>query len=50
MNTGEHIMMDANFMDVMDDYILLYRDEEEPYENPIMMIYVKDLMAWEMIR
>lgn len=48
MANGEHLMIDADDMTVCDDFIKIHR-EKDGYEN-FMVIYKKDLMAWEVIR
>ena len=47
MVNGEHLMVDADSMDVNPEILILHKDE---YEQPFMFVYVKDLMAWEAIR
>lgn len=47
MSNGEHIMEDADNMDVLDDCVLLHRECEA---QPFMQIFKSSLMAWEVIR
>lgn len=47
MANGEHIMVDAEEMDVMDDCVLLKRNDQA---QPFMQIFKSSLMAWEVIR
>jgi hypothetical protein len=48
MTNGEHLMIDADEMTVCDDFIKVHR-EKDGNEN-FMVIYKKDLMAWEVVR
>lgn len=47
MSNGEHIMVDAEEMDVLDDCVLLKRNDQA---QPFMQIFKSSLMAWEVIR
>lgn len=47
MANGEHIMVDAEEMDVLDDCVLLKRNDQA---QPFMQIFKSSLMAWEVIR
>lgn len=47
MTNGEHLMIDADSMDVGTEILTLHKNE---YEQPFMFVYVKDLMAWEAIK
>lgn len=48
MTNGEHLMIDADDMIVCDNFVKVHR-EKDGNEN-FMVIYKKDLMAWEVIR
>ncbi len=47
MANGEHIMVDAEEMDVLDDCVLLQKADQA---QPFMQIFKSSLMAWEVIR
>ena len=47
MSNGEHIMEEADSMDVLDDCVLLHRESEA---QPFMQIFKSHLMAWEVNR
>lgn len=48
MTTGEHLMIDADDMTICDDFIKLHREKDD--DQNFMVVYKKDLMAWEVIR
>ena len=47
MMNGEHILIDADRMNVLDDCILLYIKEAD---MPFMQVFKSHLMAWEAVR
>ena len=47
LSNGEHIMEEADSMDVLDDCVLLHRESEA---QPFMQIFKSHLMAWEVNR
>ena len=48
MTNGEHLMIDADGMTICDNYIRVCRDKDGG--EVFMVIYKKDLMAWEVAR
>ena len=48
MTNGEHLMIDADDCIVGDDYIQVHREKDG--DQIFMVIYKKDLMAWEVVR
>lgn len=48
MTNGEHLMIDADNMTICDDFIRVCRDKDG--DEVFMVIYKKDLMAWEVVR
>lgn len=47
MSNGEHIMTDADTLEVLEDSVLLKRNDQA---QPFMQIFKSSLMAWEVIR
>ena len=48
MTNGEHLMIDADDMTVCDDFVKVHREKDD--DENFMVIYKKDLMAWEVVR
>ena len=48
MTNGEHLMIDADDMTICDDFIKTHREKDG--DQIFMVIYKKDLMAWEVVR
>ena len=48
MTNGEHLMIDADDMTICDDFIKTHREKDG--DEIFMVIYKKDLMAWEVVR
>ena len=48
MVNGEHLMIDADDCTITDDLIKCHREEDE--DQIFMVVYKKDLMAWEVVR
>lgn len=48
MTNGEHLMIDADGIIVCDDFIKITRDKDNG--EVFMVVYKKNLMAWEVIR
>lgn len=48
MTNGEHLMIDADDMTICDDFIKTHREKDG--DEIFMVIYKKDLMAWEAVR
>lgn len=48
MTNGEHLMIDADDMTICDDFIKIHRERDE--DQIFMVIYKKNLMAWEVVR
>lgn len=47
MSNGEHIMTDADTLEVLEDSVLLQKEDQA---QPFMQIFKSSLMAWEVIR
>lgn len=47
MSSGEHIMTDADTLEVLEDSVLLQKEDQA---QPFMQIFKSSLMAWEVIR
>lgn len=47
MSNGEHIMEDADTLEVLEDSVLLQKADQA---QPFMQIFKSSLMAWEVIR
>ena len=47
MSNGEHIMTDADTLEVLEDSALLQKADQA---QPFMQIFKSSLMAWEVIR
>ena len=47
MANGEHIMEDADTLEVLEDSVLLQKADQA---QPFMQIFKSSLMAWEVIR
>lgn len=47
MSNGEHIMTDADTLEVFEDSVLLQKVDQA---QPFMQIFKSNLMAWEVIR
>ena len=48
MTNGEHLMIDADDMTICDNLIKVHREKDD--DEIFMVIYKKDLMAWEVVR
>lgn len=48
MTSGEHLMIDADEITVRNYYIEVRREKDDG--KYFMVIYKKDLMAWEVVR
>ena len=48
MTNGEHLMIDADEMIISEDHIRVCRDKDG--DEVFMVVYKKDLMAWEVVR
>ena len=48
MTSGEHLMIDADEITIRDYYIEVRREKDDG--KTFMVIYKKDLMAWEVVR
>ena len=48
MTNGEHLMIDADNANIYDDFISVHREKDG--DQNFMVIYKKNLMAWEVVR
>ena len=48
MTNGEHLMIDADDCTICDDFIKCHREKDE--DQIFMVVYKKNLMAWEVVK
>ena len=47
MKTGEHLLIDADSMQICEHFINVFKEGDN---TNFMCVYKKDLMAWEVVR